>query len=172
MIQLLKIESVNNQQVEDYQREFLRHHEIIHGSNGLTTEFDIEKWRKKIMKNEVSSPSNWVVSSQFVLINEATELVGMLDLRHKLNAHLEKEGGHIGYSIRKSHRGLGYAKCGLKEALKIAKSELNLKKVLLTCDESNSASKAVILSVGGVLDSKLEMNRKLVERYWVDLSVY
>lgn len=43
MIQLVKIDQISNEQIIEYQKEFLKNHEIIHGSNGLTTEFDIVK---------------------------------------------------------------------------------------------------------------------------------
>lgn len=170
MIQLVKIDQISNEQIIEYQKEFLKNHEIIHGSNGLTTEFDIVKWRKRVLKNEISPPSNLVPSTQFLLIDEKINLVGMLDLRHKLTPHLEKEGGHIGYSIRKSFRGAGYAKEGLRQALKLAKDKFDLNKVLLTCDSDNYASKSVILSSGGKLDNRIEMNKKIVERYWIELN--
>ena len=36
-------------------------------------------------------------------------LIGMIDIRHRLNDYLLNFGGHIGYSIRKSERQQGYA---------------------------------------------------------------
>ena len=36
-------------------------------------------------------------------------LIGMIDIRHRLNDYLLNFGGHIGYSIRKSERMQGYA---------------------------------------------------------------
>ncbi|WP_243158321.1 GNAT family N-acetyltransferase [Clostridium perfringens] len=38
-------------------------------------------------------------------IREAdNKIVGIIDIRHFLNDYLEKFGGHIGYSVRKSER--------------------------------------------------------------------
>ncbi len=55
-------------------------------------------------------------------------LIGMIDIRHRLNNYLLNFGGHIGYSIRKSERGRGgYA----TEMLALALTEcvkLNIKK--------------------------------------------
>ena len=71
-------------------------------------------------------------------------------LRHRLNAHLKKIGGHIGYVVRPSARGRGFAKLLLKEMLAKAK-ELGLEEVLLTCLQKNAASRKVIEANAGIL---------------------
>lgn len=35
---------------------------------------------------------------------ETLKLIGMINIRHKLNEYLFEFGGHIGYSVRKSER--------------------------------------------------------------------
>ena len=76
-----------------------------------------------------------------------------------------EEGGHIGYSIRPTERGKGYAKEALRQGLQIAK-EKNIKKALVTCSTENPASRAVILANGGVYEDV----RNGTERYWIDVD--
>ena len=93
------------------------------------------------------------------------QAVGFLNLRLRLNDYLLQEGGHIGYSIRPSARGKGLAKEQLRQGLQVAKSK-NIKRVLVTCDSDNAASRAVILANGGVLEDI----RAGKERYWIDID--
>jgi predicted acetyltransferase len=77
--------------------------------------------------------------------------VGYGKLRHRLNDHLRKRGGHIGYTIRPSQRGKGYGRIMLQELLKEAKI-LGIRDALLTCDEANAASRRIIEANGGRLE--------------------
>ena len=83
----------------------------------------------------------------------------------RLSDYLLEVGGHIGYSIRPSERGKGYAKKALRQGLKVAK-EKNIKKALVTCSVNNPASRSVILANGGILEDV----RNGVERYWIEVA--
>ena len=90
------------------------------------------------------------------------EFVGYLALRHTLTPWLLEEGGHIGYSVRPSRRREGHASRALVLALGRA-AGLGLDRVLLTVDEDNAGSRAVIEGAGGVyVDS-----RRGKRRYWI-----
>lgn len=93
------------------------------------------------------------------------QALGFLNLRLRLNDALLLKGGHIGYSIRPSRQGQGYAKEQLKQALLLARKK-NLSKVLVTCSQENPASRAVILANGGVLEDTSNQ----IERYWIELE--
>jgi predicted acetyltransferase len=71
-------------------------------------------------------------------------------LRHRLNERLMLRGGHIGYVIRPSERGNGYASLFLRELVRQA-AILGIDEALLTCDEGNMASRRAIERNGGVL---------------------
>jgi predicted acetyltransferase len=58
--------------------------------------------------------------------------------------------GHIGYAVVPWKRGLGYASRTLTLLLPIARAE-GLRRVMLTCDSDNEASKRIILKCGGRL---------------------
>jgi predicted acetyltransferase len=90
------------------------------------------------------------------------EVVGFLALRHRLNAWLLEEGGHIGYGVRPSRRGQGHASRALRLALGSA-AELGLDRVLVTCDEDNVGSRRTIERCGGAYEDSRNGKR----RYWI-----
>ena len=110
-------------------------------------------------------PENWVPAIQLVSFNESGHALGFLHLRLRLNGRLLEKGGHIGYSIRPSERGKGYAKESLRQGLQVAK-EKNIQRALVTCSTENPASRAVILANGGQLEDICNET----ERYWIDLE--
>jgi len=90
------------------------------------------------------------------------EFLGRLAIRHRLTPHLVERGGHIGYDIRASARRRGHATAMLRAALPVAR-ELGIESVLITCDDTNIASKRVIENNGGVFED--QRGKKL--RFWV-----
>ncbi|AQA08178.1 acetyltransferase family protein [Streptococcus oralis] len=132
-----------------------------------TEAFSYEEWLETNMQKEmgINLPENRVPSIQFVSFDDVGRALGFLNLRLKLNEGLLNHAGHIGYSIRPSERGKGYAKEALRQGLQVAK-EKNIKKALVTCSTENPASRAVIVANGGVFEDV----RNGVERYWIDLE--
>ena len=129
--------------------------------------FDYEEWLETSHNKEmgIGLLENRVPSIQFVLFDKSGHALGFLNLRLRLNESLLNHAGHIGYSIRPSERGKGYAKESLRQGLQIAK-EKNIKRALVTCSTENPASRAVILANGGVYEDV----RNGTERYWIDLE--
>ena len=117
---------------------------------------------KKIFKRKRDSI---FLKTGFLLSSWLGQALGFLNLRLRLNDYLLEKGGHIGYSIRPSERGKGYAKESLRQGLQVAKDK-NIHRALVTCSIKNPASRAVILANGG----QLEDIRHETERYWVDLE--
>ena len=108
------------------------------------------------------------VRATFLVAVVDNVIVGRTSIRHTLNDFLAKEGGHIGYGVLRDHRGQGYATEILRQSLIIARSE-GVGRVLVTCDEHNAASAAVIEKCGGVYDSVVDgsdLVRK--RRYWIN----
>ena len=105
------------------------------------------------------------------LMRNQAELIGYVNIRHRLTAALEHHGGHIGYFICPSERGQGYGTKMLALALNEAR-QLGLPKVLMTCDVDNLASARGIEKNGGVLDSQgiSDVSGKLIARYWIPLT--
>ncbi len=97
-------------------------------------------------------------------------VVGRVSIRHSLNENLERLGGHIGYAVVPEFRRRGYATTMLRLALDIAHGELGIRRVLVTCDNDNIASRRVIEKCGGVLDNILNGPDLAVpkRRYWFE----
>ena len=129
--------------------------------------FVYEEWLEENLQAEagLNIPENWVPAIQLVSFDVAGQALGFLNLRLRLNDYLLENGGHVGYSIRPSERGKGYAKESLRQGLQVAK-EKNIKKALVTCSTENPASRAVIVTNGGLFEDV----RNGVERYWIDLD--
>lgn len=129
--------------------------------------FVYEAWLEsnRDMEMGLGIPEGWVPAVQLVAFARDDQAVGFLNLRLRLSAYLLEEGGHIGYSIRPSERGKGYAKEALCQGLQVAK-EKNIKRALVTCSTENPASRAVILANGG----QFEDVRNGTERYWIEVD--
>ncbi|MFE6051391.1 GNAT family N-acetyltransferase [Kitasatospora sp. NPDC056446] len=82
---------------------------------------------------------------------DGDELLGRIAIRHRLTPGLARVGGHIGYDVRPGARRRGHATAMLTAALPVA-AGLGITEALLTCDESNTASRRVIEANGGRLD--------------------
>ena len=99
-----------------------------------------------------SLPANHVPST-FLFAFDGTRIVGRVSIRHSLNHHLERVGGHIGYVVVPEDRRQGYATAILRQSLQIARQKLGLTRVLVTCDDDNVGSIRTIEKNGGVLES-------------------
>jgi predicted acetyltransferase len=106
------------------------------------------------------------VPSTFLVLEISGEIVGRVSIRHSLNDWLAKYGGHVGYAVRPAFRNRGYAKLLLAEGLRIC-SSLGISDALLTCNDSNTASRKVIEAAGGQLENSIQDGENLLRRYWV-----
>lgn len=115
----------------------------------------------------IDLPTEHVANTQ-LFGDMAGVLVGRLAIRHELTGILETIGGHIGYSVLEHHRRLGYGTQMLTQAIPIAAS-LGLRRVLVTCDATNRASRRIIEANGGVYESRVTKGLEVPKlRYWVD----
>ncbi len=123
-------------------------------------------------ENGIDLPKGFVKSTTLWLIDNET-FIGQVNIRHELTDYLLNYGGNIGYAIRYSKSSKGYGTKILSMALKYCKNVLNLKKVLITCDDCNVASIKVIENNGGILENKvknnLERGKVITRRYWIEL---
>lgn len=111
---------------------------------------------------------NMEPSTTWWFSDQNRHLLGVVNIRHRLNEYLENYGGHIGYGIRPSERGKGCATALLSLALRKAET-LKLKRVLITCEKNNVASRKVIQKNGGVLEDERVYMGITMLRYWIDI---
>lgn len=95
-------------------------------------------------------------------------LVGRVDIRHQLNDWLARYGGHIGYGVVPEARRRGHAKEILRQALIVARA-VGVDDVLVTCDDTNTASARTIEANGGQLESVIPGpdGAAMRRRYWI-----
>ena len=138
----------------------------IDGGAGICRAPSFDFWLEVITDAPTREIGTFVPSSTFFAVVN-NEIVGIVDIRHSLNEHLLKVGGNIGYSVRPSKRGRGYATEILRLAL-IKCRELGIKKALVTCNSDNIGSKKVILKNGGIKENEIvEEDGNIVLRFWV-----
>jgi predicted acetyltransferase len=120
-------------------------------------------------RHGINLPEGFVPAT-FLAAEAEGRLVGRAHVRHRLNAFLEQVGGHIGYAVRPAFRRRGHATEMLRQALVVAR-ELGVERALVTCDEGNDASMAVIERCHGRFDSVVPVGdgRPAKRRYWFDL---
>ncbi|MBL0846826.1 MULTISPECIES: GNAT family N-acetyltransferase [Mammaliicoccus] len=124
-----------------------------------------------MMQKEAINPINkdFVKAKTFVLIDNQ-HIVGAVNIRYALNEFLENKGGHVGYGVRKSERGKGYATKLLEYAL-IELREESVEKALITCDENNLASQKVIIHNNGVeAEPFISDDNEITKRFWINLE--
>lgn len=114
-------------------------------------------------------PAGWVPYDLLWMI-DGDEIVGITSIRHELNSFLFKAGGHIGYEIKPSKRGCGYANKILQLSLKKFE-KLGIGEILVTAFENNVASWKAIERNGGKLKNKvkIENEKDATRRYWIKL---
>ncbi|MEI4649233.1 GNAT family N-acetyltransferase [Bacillus cereus] len=170
-MKLLKPIHEFSEQIIEYRDAFLHTDEQPHGSSSLQNYDFLDEWFEKVNKQEIGENllTNRVPSSQFLSFEKA-ELIGFVNIRHRLNEELLRESGHIGYSVHPNKRRQGYATKQLKLALDEAQ-KLGLQRVLITCDKVNIASAKTIQKVGGVLENEVVSSHtgEIVQRYWVEI---
>lgn len=125
---------------------------------------------ERLASLRTNPPPGWVPASELWLISGG-EYIGRASIRHQLNDSLRQYGGHIGYEIRPSRRGQGYGRLICRLALEHARA-LGLDRVLITCDETNIASRRIIEANGGRFEQAIQIESRPIRtlHFWVDLT--
>ena len=139
----------------------------ISASNGLTN-MDYNKWVEKINRNSLEADDDWGKYLLY-LVFDNNKLIGLLNIRYDLTDELRNKYGDIGYGVRPSERGKGYATKMLKYALDICR-EKNMSYVILGCYEKNIASNKVITKNGGILYRDDIEIKKLSDAWEIELK--
>ena len=161
-------------QVMDLRKEMLESGDGFDGCGGLEDTESFEEWINFEKRLRLKYKSGYVPSRIYLAVRkEDGKVVGIIDYRSPLTEFLLKYGGNIGYSVRPSERGNGYAAEMLRLILPICR-DAGEKRVLVTCDKDNVASRKSIIKNGGVLENEILDGSDLskcgvIQRFWIKL---
>ena len=173
-LKLILPTSADEQEVWGYRKEFLEQGSSLDGSGGLAEAESFAQWYSKTLANrsEQTVCPGLVPATTFLAVDADGKLIGMIDIRHRLNEGLLRFGGNIGYSVRPCCRRQGYATQMLALALEECR-KMQMQKVLDTCIKENIVSSMTILKYGVVLVNEGEVNDygedRIRLRYWITL---
>jgi predicted acetyltransferase len=111
------------------------------------------------------TPLSWDVPCTFLWWVSGDQYVGELVIRHELTPALLKSGGHVGYEVAIPWRRQGHGTAMLAAGL-VECARLGLRRVLLTIDANNVASRRVALANGGVLEGRAYGE----DRFWITIG--
>jgi len=114
-----------------------------------------------LQEGHVANITYWLVDDN--------EIIGVSNLRPKLNEQIQYCGGHIGLGIRPSKRGQNFGskllELTIQEAWKLGLTELHIH-----CYKSNFASAKLIQANNGHLHSEITLDQ-VVQRYVVNKTI-
>ena len=111
----------------------------------------------------LAAPSRrWDVPVTQLWYVDGITYIGTVMIRHELTAALARTGGHIGYHVVPPQRRRGHARRMLADALVFC-AHFGLDRVLVTCEQTNIASRKVIEATGGSPDGVVDGQL----RYWI-----
>lgn len=172
-LMLIKPSAVYSEQIWDYRTEFLQQGDSLDGCAGLDNVENVDDWLINLEKNscEETVTKGLVPATNYLAVCKTDKrIIGMIDIRHRLNDYLFNFAGHIGYSVRASERRKGYATEMVRLALEECCETLALSRVLITCAKENIASAKTILANGGILENEVLDGDKITQRYWISLD--
>lgn len=128
--------------------------------------FENYRLERNLRPDRVGAHYFWLVDE------EKKRFVGEICIRRRLNAALERCGGHIGYGIRPGEWNRGFGTLMLSMALEKARA-IGLTDVLITCNDDNAASAKVMekngLRLADIIENKSEGNIVRIRRYRIRL---
>ncbi|HEL0550498.1 GNAT family N-acetyltransferase [Streptococcus equi] len=121
---------------------------------------------------------DWSISTNYYYFLDG-EIVARIVCRWQLEkGDLATVGGHIGYVTRTDYRGQGIMTALLAFALEQYQKR-GIKRVLITANKDNIASRKTIEKAGGILEDIIQvaddyptkrMAGQAIARYWIDLG--
>ena len=137
----------------------------------ITSQEGFAAWVRRLAEAERAPGTDGIVPCTYRWITEGSRYVGAIAFRHYLTPALLNSGGHIGYGVRPSDRGRGAASWALHEVCARLAAQGEPDRVLLTCDDANTASARTIERCGGLIeDVRMGANGRHFRRYWIDVA--
>ena len=155
----------------NFMDECLELDDVVHGGGGIDICSTYEKWLVFLAQKSKKEtlPKGYVLSETWFAVPEGDDkILGIVDIRKELNEKLSWGGGNIGFSIRPHMRGEGYGVQVLNLAIERCR-ELNMEKVLLTCEEENLRAARTIMSCHAMEEENAEAMAEGFRRFWIFL---
>ena len=142
--------------------------------NELASNFD--KWVDDLNhgRRHMHKPfADWVepVPETVLWLVKDDKYIGTFNIRHRLNWHLEKWGGHVNFIIRPSMRGKGFGKKILHKGIPFV-NYFGIERALITVDPKNKSSARILEFCGAELEDETPETDKFParKRYWLNCS--
>lgn len=161
-------------QVMELRAEMLADGEGFDGCAGLDKAQSYAEWCDNHTLMKKLYGENCSPSDVFLAVRESdNKVVGIIDYRYVLSDFLLKYGGHTGYTVRRTERRKGYGSEMLRLLIEKAKAR-GEKRLLVTCDKDNEASRRTILKCFARLENEVADEAGLgkcgvIQRYWIEL---
>jgi len=140
----------------------------------LNADFDTFIKELKAEKGYPHQPyQDWVepVPETVVWFVKDSHYIGTVDIRHRLNWHLEKWGGHAHFVIRPSMRGMGFGVKILRKSMPII-NYLGIDNALFTVAPDNHGAIKILESCDAKFEDETTETDKFpaMRRYWLDCT--
>lgn len=169
-MQLIHSSTITEAAYLDYSAEWESTQErIVPGATAHKGQSFLDVTRRWAAEESEAITAQGLVPATLYFLTAGDRLLGAIHHRHRLNATLEHIGGHIGYGVRPSERGKGYAPRMLRLLL-IQLAGQGLAQVLITCDDDNLPSIRTIERNHGILEQRVLHEGTWKRRYWIDLA--
>lgn len=116
---------------------------------------------------------DWVepVPETVLWLVKENKFIGTFNIRHRLNWHLEKWGGHINFIIRPSMRNKGFGKKILQKGIPFI-GYFGIERALITVAPDNVAAIKIIEFCGAEFQDETPKTDQFParKRYWLDCS--
>lgn len=155
----------------EYRQEYIDSGEAwINGSGGFIKYDRYDEWLESTaqVKNAETSHYHVPATVYFSVRKSDNRIIGTIQLRHSLTPELEESAGHIGYGIRPTERKKGYGRQQLMLVLDVAR-QMQIPRVMISCDKDNSASSSTAISCGGKLTRENMHEGKMQQIFWIEL---
>ena len=170
-MKLVRPDMSYEKQILSFRKEMMEHGDHFDGCAGLEHTESVQEWLNFVEWLTKAYGKDYVPSDVFLYVDDADQVIGIIDYRHPLSDFLLHYGGSIGYSIRPSFRRQGHAVKMLKLMIDYCR-QAGEEKVLLCCDMDNIGSRKTIQACGGMMENMVKDDVGLtgsgwIERYWI-----